>query len=592
MSTQQATSTQNGHAAVSTDRFGSDVIADALRALGLQYVALNPGASYRGLHDSIVNHLGNARPKMLVCLHEEHAVGIAHGYAKVSGRLMGAIVHSNVGLMHATMAIFNAWCDRVPVLVLGATGPVDAAQRRPWIDWIHTAQDQGALVRDYTKWDNQPASAAAAVEALSRAAQIACTLPRGPVYVCFDAEVQEAPSREIAMPDPARYAPPVTAAPRPEIIAELARALDSARAPVMLAGRVSRDQTAWKNRVALAERLGMRVFTDMKLAAAFPTDHPLAMGPPATFMSDAARAALGDADVVLSLDWVDLGGALRGAFGERVTAKVASASVDFAIHGGWSMDYQMLPPVDFSLASDPDDVVAALLEALGTAPPKAMPAAAPKPPKRASGGAFNLHDVATVLYETLGDRPAMLLGVQLGWSGDDLRLTGPLDYFGGIGGGGVGGGPGVAVGAALALRDAGEGRLPIALLGDGDFLMGATAIWTAVQEKIPLLVIVGNNRAYFNDVLHQERIAKTRGRPVENRFVGQRIDDPPVDIAALAGSLGARGIGPVSDASAFQAALDEGLQIVTEGGVCVIDALVLPEYDSAMAAGLMRGASD
>ena len=145
-------------AGVNAAGFGSDVVADALRALDIPYIALNPGASYRGLHDSLVNYLGNERPQMLLCLHEESAVAIAHGYAKVTGKAMAAAVHSNVGLMHATMAFFNAWCDRMPMVVLGATGPVDATKRRPWIDWIHTARDQGALVRGYTKWDDQPAS--------------------------------------------------------------------------------------------------------------------------------------------------------------------------------------------------------------------------------------------------------------------------------------------------------------------------------------------------------------------------------------------------------------------------------------------------
>src|ERR1700704_5269884 len=171
--------------------WGSDAIAAVLRTLDIPFLALNPGASYRGLHDSLVNYLGNTRPQMLLCLHEESAVAIAHGYAKVTGRAMAAGVHSNVGLMHATMAIFNAWCDRLPVLVLGATGPVDAVKRRPWIDWIHTARDQGALVRPSTKWDDQPASAAAAQEALVRAYQIACTAPRGPVYINLDAGLQE-----------------------------------------------------------------------------------------------------------------------------------------------------------------------------------------------------------------------------------------------------------------------------------------------------------------------------------------------------------------------------------------------------------------
>src|SRR5213594_2319329 len=173
--------------------FGSDVVAETLRALDIPYIALNPGASYRGLHDSIVNFLGNAKPQMLLCLHEEAAVAIAHGYAKVTGRSMAAAVHSNVGLFHATMAIFNAWCDRAPVVVLGATGPVDAAKRRPWIDWIHTARDQGAMVRPYVKWDDQPASPAAAREAILRAVWHAQTPPQAPVYVNLDAEMQESP---------------------------------------------------------------------------------------------------------------------------------------------------------------------------------------------------------------------------------------------------------------------------------------------------------------------------------------------------------------------------------------------------------------
>ena len=178
-------------AGVNAAGFGSDVAADALRATEIPYIALNPGASYRGLHDSLVNYLGNERPQMLLCLHEESAVAIAHGYAKVTGKAMAAAVHSNVGLMHATMAIFNAWCDRMPMVILGATGPVDAVKRRPWIDWIHTARDQGALVRGYTKWDDQPASPAASREAILRANWIANTAPRGPTYVNLDAGMQE-----------------------------------------------------------------------------------------------------------------------------------------------------------------------------------------------------------------------------------------------------------------------------------------------------------------------------------------------------------------------------------------------------------------
>src|SRR5271168_1696729 len=201
--------------------FGSDVIADALRSLDIPYIALTPGASYRGLHDSIVNYLGNSAPQMLLCLHEEAAVAIAHGYAKVTGKAMAAAVHSNVGLLHASMAMFNAWCDRMPMVVLGATGPVDAVKRRPWIDWIHTAQDQGALVRNYVKWDAQPASPEAAREALLRAAWMARTAPMGPVYVNLDAAMQEAPLEHPLPPlQTARFVPGMTSAASAELVAE------------------------------------------------------------------------------------------------------------------------------------------------------------------------------------------------------------------------------------------------------------------------------------------------------------------------------------------------------------------------------------
>ncbi len=201
--------------------FGSDVVAETLRALDIPYIALNPGASYRGLHDSIVNYLGNETPQMLLCLHEEAAVAIAHGYAKVTGRSMAAAVHSNVGLFHATMAMFNAWCDRMPVVVLGATGPVDAVKRRPWIDWIHTARDQGAIVRNFTKWDDQPASPGAAREALLRAYWLANSTPMAPVYINLDAEVQESKLPEPLAPiDTARFIPPVATAAPADLVAQ------------------------------------------------------------------------------------------------------------------------------------------------------------------------------------------------------------------------------------------------------------------------------------------------------------------------------------------------------------------------------------
>src|SRR5690348_3267743 len=219
----------------------SDIAAEMLRRLDIPFIALNPGASYRGFHDSLVNYLGNSKPQMLLCLHEESAVAIAQGWAKVTGRAMAAMVHSNVGLMHATMAIFNAWCDRMPVVLLGATGPVDSVKRRPWIDWIHTAADQGALVRGYTKWDDQPASPAAAREAVLRAAWIANTAPRGPTYVNLDAGMQEeALTTPVAPIDAKRYMPPMTLAADAARVADVVALLKDAKHPLILAGRCSR----------------------------------------------------------------------------------------------------------------------------------------------------------------------------------------------------------------------------------------------------------------------------------------------------------------------------------------------------------------
>ena len=353
-------------AGVNAPGFGSDVVAETLRALDIPYIALTPGASYRGLHDSIVNYLGNTTPQMLLCVHEESAVAIAHGYAKVTGKAMAAAVHSNVGLQHATMAIFNAWCDRMPVLVLGATGPVDAVKRRPWIDWIHTARDQGALVRGYTKWDDQPASPGAAREALIRASWIANTAPQGPVYINLDAEMQEAKLAEQLPPlDAARYMPDVAAAAPADLVQTAAALLKSAKHVVILAGRASRSEAAWNARVALAEALNASVVTDLKIGASFPTDHPLHAGAPRDVTPESVPA-IRNADVIVSLDWVDLAGALR-ALGPSPAAKIIQVSLDHRIHNGWSMDYQALPPVDLFLSADPDLVVPELLKALGSA---------------------------------------------------------------------------------------------------------------------------------------------------------------------------------------------------------------------------------
>ncbi len=569
--------------------WGSDAIADMLRAMDIPYVLLNPGASFRGLHDSLVNHLGNENPQMIVVLHEEHAVAIAHGYAKVTGKPLGAILHSNVGLMHGSMAIFNAWVDRMPVIIMGATGPVDAAKRRPWIDWIHTAQDQGALVRNFIKWDAQPASVAAAQEAMLRAAQIATTAPQGPVYVCFDAALQESRLTEKpALPDPARYKAPAPARPSDAAIVQAAEWLSSAKRPVLLMGRVSRNEDGWAERIKLAETLNAEVLTDLKVGAAFPTDHPLHAAPCGSFLSAAAMAVLKGADVVLSLDWVDLAGTLKQAWGsETVTSRVIQVSVDQYSHNGWSMDHQGLPPVDLYLLSEPEPAVTLLNQHVK--PRKvAAPAKAPAPatPAPNADGSLTVPLVAQALKRALKDETICLMRLPLSWSGEMWDFKHPLDFLGYDGGGGIGSGPGMAIGSALALK--GSDRLPVAVMGDGDYMMGVNALWTASNAQIPLLIIVVNNRSFFNDEVHQERVARQRNRPVENKWIGQRISNPAPDLAMLARGQGMHGIGPVETAADLEKALAEGIKTVRAGSAVVIDVIVSPGYSAAMTAGLTR----
>jgi thiamine pyrophosphate-dependent acetolactate synthase large subunit-like protein len=566
--------------------FGSDVVAEVLRDLDIPYVALNPGASYRGLHDSLVNYLGNDRPQMLLCLHEEAAVAIAHGYAKVTGKAMAAVVHSNVGLFHATMAIFNAWCDRMPAVILGATGPVDAARRRPWIDWIHTAADQGAIVRNYTKWDDQPASPAAARESLLRAGWLANTAPQGPVYINLDAHMQEATLDKPLPPiDASRYMPPVVSAAPAAQIRQAVEWLTGAKRPLILAGRVSRDVTAWKHRVTLAEAIGAHVCTTLKLGAAFPTDHPMHLDAPEPFTTDELTPHLRDADVILSLDWLDLNGTFQ-RLGEPPAGKVIQISLDHQLHNGWSMDYQGLPPVDLFIGADPDVAVAALVEAIG--PVEAAPKGSPRPLYQPGGGkaTLGIEDLAHALRNAVGARDVSLTHLPLSWQGSFWHFHHPLDFVGSDGGGGVGGGPGISVGAALALK--GSGRLPVGICGDGDFLMSVTSLWTAVHYRIPLLIVVANNRSFYNDEVHQERMAILRNRPVDNKWIGQKMLDPEIDMAALARAQGARGFGPIDRHDELATALGLAVAAVEAGEVAVVDVRIEPGYGARDAGALSQ----
>jgi len=570
--------------------WGSDIAAQMLRRCGIRYLSLNPGASYRGLHDSLVNHLGNVSPSILLCLHEDHSVAIAHGYAKAAGEPMGCVLHSNVGLFHGMMGLFNAWCDRVPMVVLGATGPVDSEKRRPWIDWIHTSRDQGAYIRSIMKWDDQPTSPQALVESMTRANLATRSAPTAPVYICLDAGFQEQRlDKEPEWPDLARFKPPAPPRPSKEAIAQTLALVAQAQRPVVMFGRGSRQMEFWQPRIRLAERLGACVLTDLKQAAAFPSDHPAHYVPPFNVLGKPARELLCEADLIIALDWTDLGGALRQARNVgKVTAKIVAANLDQMLHTGANMEYQALPPVDVMMATTGDAAVAELVEALGPGNAKApWKAKLPGKPRGGgdSGGMITMEQIASTLRAEFNDpEKVSFCTLGRGWPFDVWPIENGMTYLGKDGGGGLGSGPGLSVGAAVALHD--QGRYAVSMLGDGDFCMGATAIWTAARHRIPLLVLVNNNRSYFNDELHQDTVARTRGRETKNRWIGLRLENPNPDIAKLAEAQGAVGIGPITKAAAVKPALEKGVAILKQGGVCVIDLHVDPPPERAVISAL------
>ena len=575
--------------------WGSDVAAQMLRRFNVPFISLNPGASYRGFHDSIVNHLGNDTPGMILCLHEDHSVAIAHGYAKATGEPMACVLHSNVGLLHGAMSLFNAWLDRVPMLVLGATGPLDAPKRRPWIDWIHTSRDQAGLVRSIIKWDDQPSSPQALVESLCRANIMTRAAPTAPVYVVLDAGLQEAKldnETTPEMPDLSRYAPPPSPAPSQQSVDETVALLKAAKKPLMLLGRNGRKQAQWDARVKLVERTGAVVMTDLTTGAGFPSSHPAQVVPPFNQLNKDARSVVSECDLILSLDWIDLGGAVRqGKNVGPVNAKIVSCSLDSMLHSGAHMDYQELAAVDVRVNACPEEMVAALNRALGDGPKKApwKKAFESKHKKREQ---LHLTHVADALKESLGKDAdkASFTGLARGWPIDLFPFKDPLSYMGKDGGGGIGSGPGISVGCALALSR--MGRLPIGILGDGDFAMGSNALWSAVHHKIPLLIVLNNNRSYFNDELHQETVAVKRGREPANRWVGQSMTNPDVDFATLAKSYGAVGIGPVKTIAELNAAVKEGIAALRDGKVCLIDAWIDPTEERSAQSSLEVRVSD
>ena len=478
-------------------------------------------------------------------------MAIAHGYAKVAERAMAVALHSNVGLMHASMALFNAFCDRVPMLVLGATGPLDAAEPAA-VDRLAAHGDRSGGARAPVPQVGRPAGVGRGGCA-SRLPAPRCSRRRGPcapVYVCLDASVQEErltePVRAAAARRRFRPAPPPHAAP--ELVEEIAeRPAPARRSRSILAGaRIPVGVGVVAGASSSPSGIGARVFTHLKLPAAFPTDHPLHAAPPRPSRRRSSADALNEADVIVALDWLDLGGALeRRRRRDRRNDRVRLARPAAARRLGEGA----LRPVaaDGTSAGAPTRRASCASCSPSCRPPRAsrLRASARASPHRRARRAHARRHRRTRSRAAAGGQDVTLIRVPTSLARRALGLPSPLDYLGADGGEGLGSGPGHAIGAALALTGARTARRWRSS-GDGDFLMGANALWTAAHYGIPLLIVVANNRSFFNDEVHQQHVAERRERPAENRWIGQRIDDPPVDLASLARKPGLVGYGPVS----------------------------------------------
>jgi acetolactate synthase-1/2/3 large subunit len=564
--------------------FGSDLVVDLLHALGYWYLPMNPGSSFRGLHDSVVNHGGNDKPQLLLCLHEEIAVALAHGYAKARGGPAAAAVHDLVGLMHASMAVYDAFTDRAPLLLLGGSGPADPAARRP-IDWLHSATTQAELVRQYVKWDDEPATPEAFAHSVVRAHQLAHSAPAGPVYVSLDAGVQEQRlTGPVDLPDLALHRPAPPLWPDPAEVESAARLLAGARLPVVVGGRVGLDPAATPLLRRLVEAIGAAYVDDRNLVA-FPTAHP------ANCTGDARLPR--DADVVLAVDVVDLPGLLadrgRGDRGAAAAATTLPAIIDLSAGDlamrSWANAFAAPLPRTVQLLADPLIGLQALVDALDgrRAADDVERSAAEARSRRASvheraEAELRAHWSDTPIWpgrlvaETWAavrdvDRLLTLRNTR-SWPAGVWEFGGAGEYLGHSGGGGVGYGPGAMVGGALAARD--QGRLGVAIVGDGDLLMASGALWTAVHYKIPMLVVVNDNSSFYNDEPHQAHVARHRGRPEENSWIGMRIGDPAIDIAGLAASYGCAAHGTVEDPEKLPAVLRAATADAMDGAVAVV----------------------
>ncbi len=574
---------------------GGDFMVDVLKTLDVDYLSMNCASSFRGLHEAVINHGNNTKPEILNCPHEDIAVHMAQGYAKISGKPMAMICHGVVGLQHATMAMYNAWCDRVPVIVMGGN-IVEANKRAPGAEWVHSAIDPAAIVRDYVKWDDQPTSLQHFAESAVRAYKIAMTPPMGPVMLSLDAELQENPISEadsLRIPKLARVVPPQGDA---GALAEAAKLLVAAENPVIICDRYARTPSGMARLVALAEALQCAV-VDNAGRMNFPSRHPLNQ-------SFRRGTVIAQADVVLAIEMNDIWGSLN-AFSDRIVrasrpitkkgAKIVSlGSRDLYMKSNYQ-DFGRFQEVDLAIAGDGEASVPALTEQVKRlidegrksayeARGKRLAAARLAMVEQAKSDATLGWDASPIttarmcaeVYAQIKDEDWSLVGnaIRNLWPHRLWDFTKPYQWNGGSGGAGVGYNLPASLGAALANKP--HGRLTLAFGGDGDFMFNPGTLWTAAHHQIPMLYIVHNNRAYHQEYMYLQAMAARHGRGIEKADIGTTIKDPNVDYATVARGMGAHGEGPIVDPKDLAPAFKRAIAAVKRGQTAVVDVVTDP----------------
>lgn len=588
----------------------SDLIVYLLNGLGVDYVTLNPGATTRGIHESLVTYGGNKAPEVITCCHEELAVAMAEGYYLATGKPQVTLVHDIVGLQHASKAIYEAWLNHTPMLVMGGTGPLDSTHRRPWIDWIHTAQVQSQLVRDYVKWDDQPQGALSVAESILRAYQIAVTEPQGPVYLCFDVELQESRLPEgFKIPDLTRYRPPATPAGNAAAIAEAAKTLREAQWPVLVVEGLGRTQGGPEALQSLVDLLGIPVI-EQGSAFNLANRHPLNL-------TGANAEVLKDADLIVAVGVKDLEAVLKrpvpeagivpsglprtpAGYSRRYESLIPEEArlirIGLEEYGikSWASSYGRLSPADISILGNGAQVLQELTRLCQGAIEGGVQRRVAERSARAQKLHTTLYDrvqkdlkerwwgqkpistarLAAEIWEVIrGEDWVLAHGSLSGW---ERRLWEMKDASRCIaGGGGTGTGMGVAMGVALAFR--GTGKVCVSIQNDGDLLYTPGSLWTAAHHDIPMLVVMFNNRSYYQDVGHQTAITRMRGRSLDDVGVGVGLDRPDTDFAMLARSFNLYGEGPIMDPEEIRPALEKGLKILKEEGrLALLDTVTQP----------------